>query len=178
MGFIKRFVLTILIALAVVAAVALLLPDRAHVERSIAIDAPPSKIFPFINNLREFNRWSPWFSRDPAAEYRYSQPASGKGARMSWHSTLRDVGNGSQTIVAVKRDEMVKTLLDFDWPGTAYATFLLAPVPDGSIVTWQFDVQFGFDLVGRCIGLFMDRWIGPDYEQGLNNLKRLAEAEQ
>lgn len=178
MRFIKRFILTILSALALLAAIALLLPDRAHVERSVAIDALPSAIFPLIIDFREFERWSPWLARDPAAELRYSTPAAGKGASMSWHSTNPEVGSGRQRIVAAQRDEMVKILLEFEGHGTAFATFLVEPAAGGSTLTWQFDMQFGYDLIERYLGLFLDRWIGPDYELGLQNIKRLAETKR
>ena len=175
MRFIKRFLLTILFTLALLAAIGLLLPDRARVERSIAVDAPPSAVFPLISNFREFNRWSPWFTRDPAAEFRYSTPAAGKGASMSWRSTNPAVGHGRQRIVAARRDEMVKILLEFEGQDGAYSTFLLAPADGGSTLSWRFETQFGFELVGRHLGLFLDRWIGPEFEQGLANIKRLAE---
>jgi len=49
-------------------------------------------------------------------------------------------------------------------------------------VNWGFDtdVTSGQGLFGsimtRYFGLFFDRWLGSDYEQGLANLKRLAES--
>ena len=175
MRFIKRFLLTILSTLAVLAATGLLLPDRARMERSINVDAPPSAVFPLISDFREFNRWSPWFARDPAAEFRYSTPAAGKGASMSWRSANPAVGHGHQRIVAARRDELVKILLEFEGQDGAFSTFLLAPADGGSMLTWRFDTQFGFDLVGRYLGLFLDRWLGPEFEQGLSNIKRLAE---
>ena len=32
------------------------------------------------------------------------------------------------------------------------------------------------NLIGRYFGLMMEKWLGPDYEKGLENLKRVAEA--
>jgi hypothetical protein len=34
----------------------------------------------------------------------------------------------------------------------------------------------GGNPVNRWFGLFMDRLVGPDFEAGLGNLKRVAEA--
>jgi hypothetical protein len=42
-------------------------------------------------------------------------------------------------------------------------------------VTWAFDTDFGYNLVGRYFGLMLPRSIGADYEKGLANLKDLAE---
>ncbi len=49
-------------------------------------------------------------------------------------------------------------------------------------LNWGFDTDvtrgqglFG-SIMARYFGLFFDRWLGTDYEQGLANLKRLAES--
>ena len=175
MRLLKRFFLTLLVLIAILLGVGLLLPDKAHVERSIKIQVPPATVYPLLTDFREFNRWSPWSARDPATRYEFAGPPSGRGARMSWQSDHPEVGSGSQEIVAAEPDRLVKTLLDFGAQGTAFATFELAPVDGGSRVTWSLDSEFGYDLIGRYFGLMFDRWVGPDYEQGLANLKRLAE---
>ena len=52
----------------------------------------------------------------------------------------------------------------------------------GSLVTWGFDtdvtegVGFVGGILGRYFGLFLDRWVGKDYEQGLADLKGFAES--
>ena len=57
-----------------------------------------------------------------------------------------------------------------------------AETATGTRVTWGFDSDLvegqGFfgGLLARYFGLFFDRWIGSDYEQGLANLKAYAEA--
>ena len=38
------------------------------------------------------------------------------------------------------------------------------------------DTDFGFNLPSRFFGLMFEKWLGPDYETGLTNLKRLAES--
>lgn len=62
--------------------VGLLLPDAVGLSRTIEIAAPPEKVFPLVNDLRTFQRWSPWQS--PGLAVAYSGTSSGVGARMSW----------------------------------------------------------------------------------------------
>ena len=174
----KRFLFTLMALIIIVIAVGLVLPSTARVERSIEIDAPADRIYPLISDFRQFNRWSPWLQRDPDMQITHVGPAAGRGAKMLWSSKRPDLGAGSQEIVAVKPGAMVKTLLDFGPQGTAFSSFQLQPQANGRTrVSWRFVTDFGFDLVGRYFGLWMDRLVGPDYEQGLENLKRLAEAE-
>ncbi len=175
MKFIK-IVLGISAVIVVVAAgVGLLLPAQAHVERSITIAAPPSAVFAMANDFREFNKWSPWFGKDPDAEYQFEGPSSGVGAKMHWSSDQPDVGYGYQEIIESDPNRVVTTFLNFGPKGTAQASVRIEPAGDGSRVTWGFTAKFGNDLLARYFGLLFDSWIGTDYERGLQNLKRLLE---
>jgi hypothetical protein len=42
-------------------------------------------------------------------------------------------------------------------------------------VTWMLDTDMGAGPIGRWMGLMMDKWVGGDYETGLQNLKSLVE---
>lgn len=156
--------------------VGLLLPSKVHVERSIVINAPPSTVFALINDFRKFNLWSPWAKLDPNTQYTFSGPDSGVGAKMAWHSENRDVGSGQQQILASTPDQHIQTALNFGDMGTAFATFDLAATDAGTRVTWGFDNDNGYNIIGRYFGLMMDKMIGPDFERGLANLKTLAES--
>jgi effector-binding domain-containing protein/uncharacterized protein YndB with AHSA1/START domain len=167
--------LVALIVLLVV--IALFLPSAAHVERSASISAAPAAVFDIVNSLKRFNEWSPWYELDPVARYTYSGPENGVGARIDWASENREVGAGSQEIVESVPAERVRTQLDFADDGQADVTLELAPEGQGTNVTWSLDVQFGYNLPARYLGLWLDRALGPYYEKGLGNLRVIAEAE-
>ena len=172
----KSLVYGLLGLLIVLVAVGFLLPSTAHVERHILIQAEPAQIFPFLNAPRAFNLWSPWARRDPQTRYDFSGPERGEGAHMRWHSEHPQVGSGSQEIIASVPDQRVAVALDFGSQGTAVAYYDLQRIEGATEVTWGFDTDFGYDLIGRYFGLLFERWIGPDYEQGLLNLKQLVES--
>lgn len=158
------------------------LPADVHVERETVIDAPQEEVFALISDFEEWDRWSPWVDRDPNAEYRMS--GEGVGARMEWTSDQRDVGTGSQEITALDPPNRMVTHLEFDGQGEADATFDLSPAENGATrVVWSLDtnmregVPFVMKPIGTYMGFSMDKWIGKDYEEGLANLKRVAEAE-
>ena len=52
----------------------------------------------------------------------------------------------------------------------------LQPVGDSVNVVWSNEGDLGANPINRYFGLMMDRMIGPDFEEGLNNLKRKVEA--
>lgn len=183
MRFIKALLVFLLVLVAALVGVAFVLPSSAHVERSITIERPASEVFAVLNSYRRFNDWSPWAGKDPNAAYTLSGPVAGVGAKQSWQGDPKTVGNGSQEIIESKPNESVTTALDFGDMGKANARFLLAPAGKGTKVTWTLDTQAPlavdgkilWNAIGRYMGMFMDRMVGPDYETGLANLKKLVE---
>ncbi len=167
-------VILALVALLVV--VGLFLPNTAHVERTTVISAPQSTVFALVNGYARFNEWSPWAEIDPETRYTHEGPAQGVGARQSWESDDNNVGTGSQEITLSEPFNRVETALDFGPQGTAQAFFDLKSEGDDTRIVWGFDTNFGYNLIGRYFGLFFDKMLGSQYEQGLANLKRLAES--
>ena len=177
MRILKRIIIGIVVLAAVLVVIAYFLPRNVSVSRSIEIAAPPAAIYPLVSDLRKMNSWSPWAERDPDAEYTFTGPAEGVGQTMNWKSDNPNVGSGSQTITMLEPDSAVQTALDFGPEGTAAASFNLVPDGQTTKVTWGFNTDLGLNPVSRYFGLMFDGWIGPDYEQGLANLKELSESD-
>jgi len=172
MRMLKRAVLGVAGLILVLAIGGLFLPNSAHVERSLVIDAPASVLYAHYADLRRFNAWSPWAAQDAQAVYSYVGPMRGRGQVLRWDGPT--VGSGSQTITLAEPYSRIEVALDFGQQGTATSNFTLEPDAGGTLVTWAFDTDFGFDLFGRYMGLLMDRWVGSDYETGLGNLAELV----
>lgn len=176
MKILKRALVILLVLVAVLVVVGLLLPSSAHVERSLVIDASQATVFAVVNDMSQFNHWSPWAEIDPDAEYTYEGPDAGVGAKMSWKSDDPNVGSGSQEITASEPNRRVENRLDFGPQGTATGFYALEPAGEGTKITWGFDTDFGMDLMGRYFGLIFDRFLGPDFEKGLAGLKKYVES--
>jgi hypothetical protein len=151
-------------------------PDSFSVERSMVMGAAPSDIFPRVDDLAAWQDWSPWTDLDPDPKRTFSTPSSGKGATFDW--TGNDaVGEGRLTILESLPGERVAIEQAFVRPfeGKATMTFTFAPEGAGTLVTWRMDGKNGF--IGKAICLFvdMDAMLGPDFERGLGNMKRLVE---
>ncbi len=156
------------------------LPDRAAIERETVINAPQEDVYALISDFEAWNAWSPWAKMDPDAEMSVS--GEGVGHRMSWVSEDPNVGVGSQVITAMDPPNSLSTHLEFEGMGEADATFTLSPAGDGATkVVWSFETNMrdGMPLhmqpVATYMGFFMDGMLGPQYEEGLTNLKAVAE---
>lgn len=176
MRFLKNLIIGLVVLAAVLVGVAYLLPREVAVARSVTIEAAPEAIFPHVNAMQATEAWSPWLDRDPNVQLSYEGPEAGVGNKLSWASEVREVGSGTQVITVSVPNERVETALDFGPMGTATASFVLVPQGAATEVTWGFVTDLGMNPVARYMGLMMDRWVGGDYETGLNNLKALVEA--
>ncbi len=163
------------LAIALLIAIAYILPGKVHVQRQTVIQAAPADVFQLVNGFENFNQWSPWYERDPDGDYKIEGPATGVGARMIWASEKPDVGSGSQEIVESVEDKLVRTKLDFGDMGNADAFFEIEPEGEHTKLVWGFDTDLGLNPVSRYFGLMFDSWIGADYEHGLAKLKTLVE---
>lgn len=176
MNAMKKLIIRLIIAGAVLTGIGFFLPRTAHVERSIVIDAPAATVFTVLNGFRQFARWSPWADIDPQAATTFEGPETGVGARMTWSGNA-DVGSGSQEILESEPYRRIRLRLGFgDFSGDFTSTYALAPEAEGTRVTWGFDADYGNSLLGRYFGLLSDAMIGPDYDKGLARLKTLAES--
>ncbi len=165
-------VLGSLIALFVL--VGLFLPAEYSASRSIEIQKSASEVFPLVNSLEEQQKWSPWREADPAMDITWTDTVVGEGAKYSWSGPKS--GTGSMEIVKSVENQTIDTALDFQEQGQAMASWQFEPLDDSSVkVTWAFSGDSGWNIMGRYFGLFMDSFIGPDFERGLSNLKKLAE---
>ncbi|WP_323844835.1 SRPBCC family protein [Microbulbifer magnicolonia] len=172
-----RWILYVLIFLALLVLAGFMFPREVTLERSVYIAKPPEAVFPYVNDFRNFNSWSPWHQLDPNTQYEYKGPQEGTGAVMSWTSEDPNVGSGSQTITASEPYSLVRTALDFGEQGNATAEFRLRPQDSGTNITWQFNTDMGAGPIGRWMGLLVEKMVGESYEQGLTKLKNLVESE-
>ncbi|MDZ4668189.1 MAG: SRPBCC family protein [bacterium] len=161
--------------------VSIFLPSEKTIERSIHINAKPARIFPLINEFKQWNKWSPWHQKDTNTQYTYNNVESGKGATLTYKSAHSEVGHGVLTIHNSSLDSLVELTLEMDNAGKATRTFLLQETDSGTNLTWRFykttkDMPIYVVPFTKLILPFIENFVGPDYESGLANLKRYMEA--
>ncbi len=173
----KKILAGIGLFIAVICIIAAFKPSTFSVERKAVIDAPPAVVFAQVNDLHKWEAWSPWAKLDPNAKDTYEGPDSGKGASMGWDGNS-DVGSGKMTIIESQPPSLIHINVEFYKPmaGTNLTEFTFTPQGPKTEVNWKMSGKNGF--VGRLFCLFvnMDKMVGGQFEQGLNNLKTVSEA--
>lgn len=151
------------------------LPSHIRVERSMEMNSSSDKPYALINNLKDWNKWSPWAKIDPQTEWTFSDPAEGIGAWYTWKSNHGEVGNGKLTIIE-STPEKIKMEMEFEGQGKSMAEFLFTPTENGTKVTWALDADMGMNPAKKLFGLLMDNMLGKMFTDGLTTMKTEAEA--
>lgn len=148
-------------------------PDEFTVSRWTKIAAPPARIFPYVNELRNWEAWNPWGKLDPNCKMTYEGPAAGTGASYTWAGNNK-IGSGRNTITESVPNQLVRFRLEFVKPMTATntAAFTFEPNGDQTVVTWT--------MTGKScksFGLLMntEKMCGSQFEKGLAQMKSVAE---
>ena len=152
-------------------------PDTFAVSRSIDIAAAPDRIFPILNDFKAWPDWSPYEKIDPAMQRSLGTITQGKGATYAWAGNGK-VGAGNMLLTSSVPNSLVALDLNMLKPLKASnkVTFSLMPKGNLTLVTWEMAGRSPF--VAKAMGTIMnmDKMVGSQFEEGLANLKRLAEA--
>lgn len=151
-------------------------PDEFRVERTTSINAPPEKIFPYINDYRKWMAWSPYEKKDPKLKRTYSGPDSGVGSSYAWDGN-KEIGSGNMKIVESIPSSLIRIDMQFITPmeNKSVATFTLKPEGETTTVTWTMLGPNPF--IGKVMGIIfnLDKMVGNDFAAGLADLKTAAE---
>ena len=173
----KKIAIAVVVVVAGFLAYAATRPDTFRVERTANIKAPPEKIFPLINDLHNWDAWSPFEKKDPAMKRTFGAVTRGKGAVYEWEGN-KEIGKGRMEITETTPPSRVTIRLDFVEPFEAHNTvdFTLESRGDATNVTWAIHGPSPF--FSKVLGIFcnMDKMIGKDFEAGLASLKTVAES--
>lgn len=151
-------------------------PNTFRLERKALIAASPEKIFPLINDFHNWTQWSPFEGLDPNLKRSYSGAPSGLGAIYTYSGSAR-VGEGTMQITESSAPHKIVSKLDFVRPMRAHnvAEFTLEPAPGGTVVTWAMHGPSAYMNKLMTTFVSMERLVGGQFEQGLSNLKTVAE---
>ena len=164
---------------AVLAVVIAMQPSEFHVERSLAMNAPPEAVFAQVNDFHHWEAWSPWLKEDPNAKRTYEGPASGEGAIFRWAGNDK-VGEGSMTILEsqAERTHPHQAAIHQAVRGHRHDGFHVPARrrPDQGHLVDGRQAQLHRQGACACCVFDMDEMIGGKYEEGLASMKKIVES--
>lgn len=175
MKILKIIIITIAIVFIALWLGSFALAEKWHFEKSISVQAPPAKIYELTTELKNWEKWSPWYGLDPKTKWVFSDSTFGVGAWYSWSSEESNVGKGKLTITEAIENQSNKYTLEFEGMDASTAGFILTPEGDNSTkVTWTLEGEN--KGINKWFGKLMGVFVGSDYQKGLDNIKKIAEA--
>ncbi|MFT5731418.1 MAG: hypothetical protein ACJA2W_002511 [Planctomycetota bacterium] len=157
----------------------LFLSKSFAMDRGNVIDAPQAEIQAIVGDLSTWKDWTAWNKEaDPSLVYTYIGEANTVGHSMEW--TGDELGNGKLTLTGIKPGQ-IDYDMEFEGDGNSRGAIILEPAvgKDGSTaVRWEFSGTMEGMPFNRYFGLLMEKMVGPDFEQGLVDLKALVESKK
>lgn len=176
MQILKKIIIGLVSLIVILILVAYLLPGSSVVTRTIEINAPVEKVYSQFADFNNWNNWSPWYRKDTTTKQTILGTAGMAGHSMKWSSDKEDVGHGSMTFERVVENKSIDAMLEFeDVKMQSTIMFRVEPTATGTKVTWGDSANLGYNPMMRWMGLFMDKFMGPDFEEGLKNMKDVSE---
>lgn len=152
-------------------------PDIFRICRVAGIKASPDRIFALINDFHNWDAWSPYEKMDPEMKRNLSGKSRGQGAVYEWESTDSKAGIGRMEIIESSPPSKIVIELDLIKPIESHGIveFILETKGDKTDVTWAMHGTNPY--IGKIMEIFYDRdsMVGKDFEEGLANLKAIAE---
>jgi hypothetical protein len=170
MKVLKRVGIGIVAILALALIASFLMPKNYHLERSIVIAAEPEQLFPYVNSLPNWERWSYWHRLDPGQKLAYSQNPTGINAWYTWNGTINKTGK--VTILKSEANKSMVYEMIFDEMEPNKAGFVFEPVNGGTkaIMSMDYDLSPPVNLFGGI----MKGMIETQFDACLKNMDSVA----
>ena len=173
MNRIYEFLISLFVVVALFAVVALFLPSKRTVEYKIESNRPISTVFDVMNGFSRFDEWNILRS-DRMLKSEVSDPASGVGASMSYSSINRSTGNGKWELVESEPEKKIKFKIDDSSFGSKKSLTVLfdrtGPMNKNVEIRQVYEVNYGWNLLGRYAGMYVERNVGDKIKAGAKRL--------
>ena len=171
--------LELLISMAIVAVlfviVGVVLPSSRSLSESVETNRKMSIVFDTVNSFKRFDDWHPFALGQVKLDR--SGPEEGVGARIEYDSEVSGVGKGSWEIIESEQDSRVVYRIEDDKrDSNKQSSFTLTPTGRGGRnveITQDYNVDYGWNLLGRYAGLYVSRNVGDTMKFGLGRLTNM-----
>ncbi len=174
----RLFLFFLLAVIVTTAILSFMMATSQKAERSIVINAPPTRIYDILVKLENFKKFSVWSRQDSTAIYMFTGTDGTLDATMSWKGSPEISGEGKIEIITLAPGRKVVQKIQFINPkkGNAESIFNLVETNTSTTtVTWTFNMAT--PRPWNIFNLFysMDKQMGKDFEDGLKTLKIMIE---
>jgi len=157
--------------------VALLIRKEVNIDRSVIVNKPLKEVFEYLRFMRNLDNFSVWNMADPNMHKEFRGTDGEPGFIYIWDSsTMKNVGAGEEELIEVDKNKKIEFEIRFKRPmkNVAKASFILESVSaDKTNVEWDFQSKSKFPM--NILKSVLQKMLGKDLEQSLQNLKKILE---
>ncbi|MCW5521197.1 SRPBCC family protein [Aureitalea sp. L0-47] len=155
----------------------LVAPKKYHVHRSITVNRALPEVFQYLKHIKNQDHWSPWKKKDPNMKQSWTGEDGTVGFVAHWEGN-KEVGEGEQEIKKIVENERVESELRFfkPWKSESDAYMQVDKADGGTKVTWGFSGVNKMPFNVFMLFMNMDKAVGKDFEEGLEELKNILES--
>ncbi|MCX2680294.1 transcriptional regulator [Galbibacter sp. EGI 63066] len=153
-------------------------PDNYKITREYTITAPKSVIYKYINNFKEWPKWSPWNEKKANTTISFGDSSSGNNASYSWNG--KTTGQGTIKTIFSSQDSIsqaVNFISPYESDAHNYWTLKSTTGKKNNVlVTWGIEGTLSFTekaLIFLQGG--MESVVGLDFQQSLHRLDSLVQ---
>jgi hypothetical protein len=150
------------------------MPRTFNIEKTIIIKKPVRDVMARVGNLNDYSLWNPWQKTDPSSSKTITGTPHTHGHKYAWQG--KKIGVGSLTLKSLD-DKHIHFDLEFikPWKSKAKDNWLFEPWGDGETkITWQNSGSLPWPIA-RLMGPMLNKSLNQQFENGLQNLKKLCE---
>jgi len=166
--------IVLLVIVALVLVIPLFLPGSYEVNRSVEINKPIEQVFKAATDYSLRSKWDPWLEQEPEAEVKVENIPGIVGSWYEWKGEV--IGSGRMEILEIEMPIKIVASLTFIEPFESKSTVIwnFEDIGEATKVTWGFQGNAAYPLE-RIFLMNIDAQIGPDFEKGLANFKKMVE---
>lgn len=174
MKFLNWLAISIILLISLFLVISLFLPSSYQFDRKIFIEKPTEIVFQATTDMGLRDKWDPFIRMDPEAEIKVNFSDDIVGLGYSWNGKI--IGEGKLTILEFFPDSLIKSKVEFFHPreSSAQITWTFKETKEGVVVKWAIDGNLSYPLE-RWYGLFIEKSLGKQFEEGLINFKEVVE---
>ena len=179
-----EFLIALAIVIALFLVVGLVLPSKRHLEESSETNRRMTIVFDTLNNVRRLKDWN-LLMPGKASELTYSgggEGHTGVGARVDFNAADERWGKGhweitESVVPGASGGGKIAYNIEDQTPGKGKKTvFTLEPAGKNGRnvkVTQSYDVDYGWNLLGRFSGMYVSRHVGDSVKASLSKLTNM-----
>jgi len=155
---------------------ALFIKKEYTIRKDIIINKPVDVVFDYIRYLRNQEQFSKWVMTDPKMKTEFRGTDGQVGFVYAWDSEVKQAGKGEQEIMALIDGKRMDVEVRFEKPmkGVARTPFILESVSASQTrVNWGMHGHSNYPM--NVMNPFMDKLLGKDLQESLQNLKSILE---